>query len=155
MSTLGNVISALVDGKSTHIPYRNSKLTRLLQDSLGGNSKTAMVRSISEHCLFNKNSSLDCQYWSSGLQLRRIIEHTEVRKASSLMILSLRSCVRYANRAKNIKNHARVNEDPKDAMIRNLENELRELRKRAEEGLLLYSFEFPMNVLFTRWWWWW
>lgn len=44
LSTLGNVISALVDGKSTHVPYRNSKLTRLLQDSLGGNSKTMMVR---------------------------------------------------------------------------------------------------------------
>lgn len=43
LSTLGNVISSLVDGKSTHIPYRNSKLTRLLQDSLGGNSKTVMV----------------------------------------------------------------------------------------------------------------
>lgn len=37
------MISALVDGKSTHVPYRNSKLTRLLQDSLGGNSKTMMV----------------------------------------------------------------------------------------------------------------
>lgn len=46
LSALGNVISALVDSKSTHIPYRDSKLTRLLQDSLGGNAKTVMVAAI-------------------------------------------------------------------------------------------------------------
>ena len=46
LSALGNVIGALVDGKSTHIPYRDSKLTRLLQDSLGGNAKTVMVANI-------------------------------------------------------------------------------------------------------------
>jgi len=44
---------------------------------------------------------------------------------------------RYANRAKNIKNHARINEDPKDAMIRNLENEIEQLRKQVEEGCLI------------------
>ena len=42
LSALGNVISALVDGRSHHVPYRDSKLTRILQDSLGGNTKTVM-----------------------------------------------------------------------------------------------------------------
>ena len=47
LSALGNVISALVDGKTNHIPYRDSKLTRLLQDSLGGNTKTIMITAVS------------------------------------------------------------------------------------------------------------
>lgn len=47
LSALGNVISALVDGKTHHIPYRDSKLTRLLQDSLGGNTKTIMIAAVS------------------------------------------------------------------------------------------------------------
>ncbi|KAF7256990.1 hypothetical protein EG68_06182 [Paragonimus skrjabini miyazakii] len=42
LSTLGNVINALVEG-NTHIPYRDSKLTRILQQSLGGNSKTIII----------------------------------------------------------------------------------------------------------------
>lgn len=46
---LGNVISALSDGerRPRHVPYRDSKLTRLLQDSLGGNSKTLMIVCVS------------------------------------------------------------------------------------------------------------
>ena len=50
MSALGNVINSLVDiaeGKSRHIHYRDSKLTFLLKDSLGGNSKTCIVANIS------------------------------------------------------------------------------------------------------------
>ena len=46
LSALGNVISALVDGRQSHVPYRDSHLTRLLQDSLGGNAKTVMVANI-------------------------------------------------------------------------------------------------------------
>ena len=43
LSSLGNVISALSSASRTHVPYRDSKLTRLLQDSLGGNTRTVLV----------------------------------------------------------------------------------------------------------------
>jgi kinesin family protein 5 len=43
LSALGNVINSLTDGKSSHIPYRDSKLTRILQESLGGNSRTTLI----------------------------------------------------------------------------------------------------------------
>jgi len=43
LSTLGKVINSLTDGKSKHVPYRESKLTRILSESLGGNARTALV----------------------------------------------------------------------------------------------------------------
>ncbi|CAK0859215.1 unnamed protein product, partial [Prorocentrum cordatum] len=43
LSALGNVINALTDKSYTHVPYRDSKLTRVLQESLGGNSKTSLI----------------------------------------------------------------------------------------------------------------
>lgn len=49
LSTLGNVINALVasaEGKTRHIPYRDSKLTFLLRDSLGGNTRTSLIAAI-------------------------------------------------------------------------------------------------------------
>mmetsp|Transcript_17939 Transcript_17939/g.53743 ORF Transcript_17939/g.53743 Transcript_17939/m.53743 type:complete len:766 (-) Transcript_17939:710-3007(-) len=104
LSALGNVISALVDGKSGHVPYRDSKLTRLLQDSLGGNTKTVMVANV---------GPADWNY-----------EETL-------------STLRYANRAKNIKNKPRVNEDPKDAMLREFQEEIARLKAQLEgEGIM-------------------
>ena len=46
LTTLCHVISALTSKQSSHIPYRDSTLTRLLQDSLGGNAKTLMISTI-------------------------------------------------------------------------------------------------------------
>lgn len=43
LSALGNVINALTDANASHVPYRNSKLTRMLQESLGGNARTALI----------------------------------------------------------------------------------------------------------------
>jgi kinesin family protein 3/17 len=79
LSALGNVIAALTDVKGRqHIPYRDSKLTRILEDSLGGNCKTTMMAMISP--------------------------------ALEAMLESL-STLKFANRAKNIKNEPRINED--------------------------------------------
>lgn len=50
LTVLGHVINSLVEqsqGKQRHIPYRNSKLTFILKDSLGGNSKTCIIAAIS------------------------------------------------------------------------------------------------------------
>ena len=49
LTTLGRVIVALTDRSISHIPYRESKLTRILQQSLGGNSKTCMILTVSPH----------------------------------------------------------------------------------------------------------
>lgn len=95
MSALGNVITALVEGKSNHIPYRDSKLTRLLQDSLGGNTKTVMIAAISPSD-FNYEETL--------------------------------TTLRYASRAKMIKNKPRVNQDPKDALLKQYEDEIQKLK---------------------------
>ena len=101
LSALGNVISALADGGGRggggHIPYRDSKLTRLLQDSLGGNARTLMIAAVGPAS-----------------------EHSD----ESL------STLRYAARAKHIRNAPRVNEDPKDAMLREFQNEIARLRER-------------------------
>lgn len=49
MTTLGKVIVALTDKRSSHVPYRESKLTRILSESLGGNSKTCLIITCSPH----------------------------------------------------------------------------------------------------------
>lgn len=101
LSALGNVISALVDGKSSHIPYRDSKLTRLLQDSLGGNTKTVMIAALSP-ADYNYDETL--------------------------------STLRYAARAKSIKNKPTINEDPKDALLREYEEEIKKLKKLLDQA---------------------
>ena len=57
LTTLGRVINNLTDGKSTHVPYRESKLTRVLQESLGGNSKTCLIITCSPS-IYNESETL-------------------------------------------------------------------------------------------------
>ena len=102
LSCLGNVIAALTDQKPRqHIPYRDSKLTRLLEDSLGGNCKTTMMAMVSP--------------------------------SSDAFGESL-STLKFATRAKKIKNEARINEDvDQRALLRKYEVELKRLKWELEE----------------------
>ncbi|KAM6094559.1 kinesin-like protein KIF21A isoform 1-T1 [Chlamydotis macqueenii] len=124
---LGNVISALGDKskKATHVPYRDSKLTRLLQDSLGGNSQTLMIACVSP---------------------------------SDRDFMETLNTLKYANRARNIKNKVMVNQDRASQQINALRSEITRLQmelmeyktgKRIidEEGVESINDMFHENVM--------
>ncbi|XP_053517563.1 kinesin-like protein KIF21A isoform X10 [Artibeus jamaicensis] len=99
---LGNVISALGDRskRATHVPYRDSKLTRLLQDSLGGNSQTIMIACVSP---------------------------------SDRDFMETLNTLKYANRARNIKNKVMVNQDRASQQINALRSEITRLQMELME----------------------
>eukprot|EP00164_Ancoracysta_twista_P001120 GFYU01001468.1.p1 GENE.GFYU01001468.1~~GFYU01001468.1.p1 ORF type:complete len:1151 (+),score=495.77 GFYU01001468.1:265-3717(+) len=107
LSALGNCISALAEmskkgSKKPYVPYRDSVLTWLLKESLGGNAKTIMIAALSPADI-NFDETL--------------------------------STLRYADRAKQIKNNAIVNEDPNEKLVRDLRNEIEDLKKMlASQG---------------------
>eukprot|EP00929_Paragymnodinium_shiwhaense_P051384 TRINITY_DN2586_c0_g2_i3.p1 TRINITY_DN2586_c0_g2~~TRINITY_DN2586_c0_g2_i3.p1 ORF type:complete len:1057 (+),score=326.94 TRINITY_DN2586_c0_g2_i3:84-3173(+) len=104
LTALGNVIEKLAQRsqgkKDVRIPYRESKLTRLLQNALGGTSKTIMICALSP--------------------------------ASSNFEETL-STLRYADRAKKIKNAAQVVANPQDKLVQELSEENERLKKLLEE----------------------
>ncbi|CAJ1933764.1 unnamed protein product [Cylindrotheca closterium] len=116
---LGNVISALGDpakrGKA-FVPYRDSKLTRLLKGSLGGNHKTLMIACVSPS--------------------RSNMEETL-------------NCLRYANRAKNIQNHAVVNMDATSRLVAGLRSKMQMLASELLKAHDATEFEsrIPIEVI--------
>uniref|UniRef100_A0A669CRB0 Kinesin family member 21B n=1 Tax=Oreochromis niloticus TaxID=8128 RepID=A0A669CRB0_ORENI len=127
---LGNVISALGDQtkKGGHVPYRDSKLTRLLQDSLGGNSRTVMIACVSP---------------------------------SDRDFMETLNTLKYANRARNIKNKVMVNQDKTSQQISALRAEIARLqmelmeykagkRVACEEGSEGFSDLYQENTMLQR-----
>ncbi|CAJ0564179.1 unnamed protein product, partial [Mesorhabditis spiculigera] len=105
LTTLGMVISALADrsnkgNREKFIPYRDSVLTWLLKDNLGGNSRTVMIATVSP----------------AGDNYEETL-----------------STLRYADRAKRIVNHAVINEDPNAKVIRELREEVEQLRQQIDQ----------------------
>ena len=86
LSTLGLVIFSLTDGKSTHVPYRDSKLTRVLQDSLGGNSKTSLIITCSP-ASYNEQETLSTLRF--GVRAKAVKNKPKVNKEYSIAELKL------------------------------------------------------------------
>lgn len=77
LTNLGKVINHLTDGKSTHIPYRDSKLTRILQESLGGNARTSLIITCSP-AKYNLDETLSTLRF--GARAKRIKNKPKVNK---------------------------------------------------------------------------
>ncbi|KAI8883227.1 kinesin-domain-containing protein [Backusella circina FSU 941] len=156
LSALGNVISALGGDKKVHIPYRDSKLTRLLQDSLGGNATTLMIACASpaEHNLSETLNTL--QYASRARNIRNKSEKNEVEEWMSSesteflrgLISKLKSEVKYLKSSSSASKEDRrrstssspiVDEDEGDAFDQDFEQfhdqrmMIADLKRQVEE----------------------
>lgn len=106
LSALGNVISALGDGKKKHIPYRDNKLTMLMEDSLGGNAKTLMFVNVSP-------ADYNCDETNTSLLYAKRVKNIK-------------------NFA--VKNTQSKQTDKMNAVIMELQTEITRLEKKLEDG---------------------
>ena len=116
LTALGSVIDALSSNRK-HIPYKDSKLTRLLADSLGGNTKTVMFANVSP-ASYNYEETV--------------------------------GTLRYASRAKLIKNAPKINEDPKDALLRQMEDEIKRLKEQLAGGQIDVPVDMPVKKILLK-----
>ena len=86
LSTLGMVINALTDGKSVHVPYRESKLTRVLTESLGGNAKTCLIITCSPS-QYNESETLSTLRF--GTRAKKIKNKPKINKEVTVPELKL------------------------------------------------------------------
>ena len=123
--TLGQCIDALADisnGKSRHVHYRDSKLTLMLKDSLGGNAKSTLIATVTQSQIFLTESI---------------------------------STLRFASRARLVKNNAQINQLLEAASVQHLQDEIKRLtsvieKQKVNQGRPNSDFEYKLLKLITN-----
>ncbi|KAL8129765.1 hypothetical protein V2J09_018920 [Rumex salicifolius] len=150
--TLGRVINALVE-HSVHIPYRDSKLTRLLRDSLGGKTKTCIIATISPsaHCLEETLSTLDYAHRAKNIknkpEANQKMSKTMLLKELYLEIDRMKQDVRAAREKNGVYvPHERFTQEEAEKKARierieQLEADLSQSEKEVEKYRELYLSE--------------
>ncbi|KAB2034707.1 hypothetical protein ES319_D04G104500v1 [Gossypium barbadense] len=94
--TLGTVISKLTDGRATHIPYRDSKLTRLLQSSLSGHGRVSLICTVTP-------SSSNTEETHNTLKFAHRAKHIEIQAAQNKIIDEKSLIKKYQNEIRSLK----------------------------------------------------
>lgn len=164
LSALGNVINALTDPKGTnHIPYRDSKLTRLLADSLGGNCKTTMVTMISPcHDFFSESlSSLLFSKRAKNIKNRPVVNqdlnHRALISQYEIELRNLKSELEEKNRLLNsnellieLEEQKKKAEQDKKEVLKKLEQASRQyLQEREEKNKLEMKISLMSSQMIT------
>ena len=135
LTMLGLVIYSLTDGKSTHIPYRDSKLTRVLQDSLGGNSKTSLIITCSPSP-FNEAETISTLRF--GMRAKAIKNSPKINKEYTVAELKL------------MISKCREDISKKDKRIKYLEDTLMKSGGKVQEFIESHQNEVEVNVEQTK-----
>ncbi|MCQ2818927.1 MAG: hypothetical protein MJ252_16805 [archaeon] len=142
LSALGNVIYALTDPKGrTHIPYRDSKLTRLLENSLGGNCKTTMIAMISPaQCSFNEtlstlNFAKRAKTLKSKAYINEDIDHNALIRKYEEELKKLRMELEEKNKMLTSNKYIMELKEEKDKMERDKNEVINALHEASESYL--------------------
>ena len=148
LSNLANVINALADKSSAYVPYRGSKLTRILEDSLGGNSKTTIIVTCSASPLSLEETLSSLRF---ALRIKSVKNFPIINRESSIQELKIQfinklEALREANRKleflesqepphdKHVRRPSLIEESPKEPVdYTEIREELAEIHRRIEQ----------------------
>jgi chromosome segregation ATPase len=147
---LGNVVSRLAEGSSGHIPYRDSKLTRLLQHALGGNSKTAMICTVSPAGGWHLEQTRSTLVFASRAmnisnKTMRNIEAERNNEMSSLLLKYEKEIEALRLQIRDMESQGKEKEDDKEEHVAHLQRKIDNLTKFILNDQR-YNLQTPSSV---------